>query len=74
MLEMKTVMSSHVWQAGHDPETGELHVRYQPTVKNPAGAVVVYVGVDAETAEKVLSSESIGQALHQNIRGRFETR
>jgi hypothetical protein len=72
MPEMKTVSSSHVWQLGYDEEAAELHVRFQPTVKNPAGEVVIYQGVDPQTYERVASSDSIGRALHQFVKGVFE--
>jgi predicted GH43/DUF377 family glycosyl hydrolase len=70
--EMKEVLSSHVWMIGYDPETAELRVRYAPSVKNPEGRVVIYHGVDPETAAAVEGAPSIGQALHQMIRRKFE--
>ncbi len=72
--EMKAVSSSHIWEVGYDPEDQILAIRYAPSVKSPEGALVEYAGVDAKTAEQVLAAPSIGSAVHQLIRGRFETR
>lgn len=71
MPEMTKTQSSHVWEVGYDPDKAELHVRYIPSVKEPAGRLVVYREVDGETAKQVLTAPSIGQALHQFVRGRF---
>jgi len=71
-VQMRKVISSHVLEIGYDAETQDLIVRYAPTMKNPAGALVAHHGVDPDTAESVMSAPSIGQALHNNIRGQYE--
>jgi len=71
-VQMRKVISSHVLEIGYDPENSQLIVRFAPTMKNPAGAMVAYSGVDPDTAESVMSAPSIGQALHNNIRGQYE--
>jgi len=70
MPEMTRVQSSHVWDVGY--EEGVLHVRYQPSVKHPAGQLVQYLGVDQKTADAVMSAPSVGAALHDMIKGKFE--
>jgi hypothetical protein len=72
-VEMTKVESSHVWEVGHDPEANVLYVRYQPTVKHPVGRLVQYQGVDADTAQQVLTAPSVGGAIHALIKaGGFE--
>ena len=72
--EMQRVSSSHVWDVGHDPETQTLFVRFKPSVKHPAGRLVQYLGVDADTAQRVIDAPSIGQALNSFVKGVFEMR
>ncbi len=71
---MKEVVSSHIWEVGYDPDGEVFSVRYIPSVRNPEGRLVEFIGVDAKTAEQVLSAPSVGQAVHQLIRGKFEAR
>jgi len=59
------IYSSHVDEVAYDPEAKELHVRWQK------GRTSVWVDVDAETAQNVLSAPSIGQELHRSVRGKF---
>ena len=66
-IEMRPVQSSHVDAIGYDPEKRELHVSYR-------GRRAVYAGVDAEVAQTVEDSASIGQALHTWVRGNYEFR
>lgn len=68
---MKPVVSSVATEVGYDPETEQLHVRYAPTLRNPAGNLVVYGDMDAETANDILTAPSIGSALHEMVRGKF---
>src|SRR6266576_796226 len=70
LAEMKEVVSSHIWQIGYDPDSEALTIRYIPSVSNPEGKVIEYIRVDAKTAEQVLSAPSVGQAVHQLIRGK----
>lgn len=70
MPEIRRVESSHVWEIGHEGDT--LHVRFWPSVKHPAGRLVRYLGVDAKTAEAVMSAPSIGGALHNMIKRKYE--
>lgn len=65
---MRQVFSSHVKSIGYDDAKGELHVSYQN------GKTAVYEGVPPATARNVMSSASIGQALHAQVRGRFKHR
>lgn len=74
MPKMTKTQSSHVWEVGYDPDKLELHVTYIPSVAYPAGKRVVYHNVDLETAKQVMTAPSIGQALHQFVRGRFTHR
>jgi hypothetical protein len=70
-IVMQKVISSHVLEIGYDAETSELFVRFAPSRRNPAGAVAVYSGVDADTAESVMSAPSIGTALRDQIRDSY---
>ena len=65
-LVTKTVRSSHVDTVGYDAEQGELHVTYN------SGKTAVYKDVDEKTANSVMNAPSVGQALHRQVRGRFE--
>lgn len=65
-LVMRGYFSSHVGQAGYDPENRELHVEWQN------GKRSVYSDVPPEAANNVLNSASIGEALHSNIRGVYD--
>lgn len=69
MPEMRGVFSSHVGAIGHDPATGELHVRYSNT-----GKTVVYHDVPTEVAARIMASPSIGEALHREVRNRYRHR
>ncbi len=74
-LEMQRVpFSSHVLEIGYDSDGGVLAVRYAPDVKNPAGRLVEYLGVDHDTADQVINAPSVGSALHQFVRGQFQHR
>jgi hypothetical protein len=67
---MRSVYSSHVDEIGYDPETEELHVRYN------TGRTVVYDGVPLTVAAAVQSGSvaSIGEALHEHVRGKYQHR
>ena len=66
MPDMKNVWSSHVDTVGYDPQTKELHVQF---VRN--GKLTVYKDVPQGIANEVMSSYSVGTALHELVRGRF---
>jgi len=66
MPEMRSVFSSHINQIGFDEEAGELHVNFAD------GSHVVYSDVSDRVAQQVLQAPSIGQALHEGVRGRFK--
>ena len=63
---MKPVYSSHIDKIGYDPDTQVLSVLY----KN--GKTAHFQGVPAETADDVVNAPSVGSALHQHIRGKYE--
>lgn len=65
---MKQVHSSHIHSIGHDRDANELHVLYQ------TGKRAVYSGVDAEKAQRIMGSWSIGKSLHDEIRGKHSHR
>lgn len=67
-MEMRKVFSSHVDAVGYDPETKELHVSYSK------GQFAIYEDVSPETADEVMGSASIGQALHRLVKGKHEYR
>ena len=70
-VEMKTVQSSAVWQIGYDADTNDLHVRFIPAVKHPAGRLVIYHGVPPDVAQDVIDAPSVGIALNQSIKGTY---
>jgi hypothetical protein len=69
MIEMRSVYSSHVDEIGYDPDTEELHVKYD------TGKTAVYEGVPMTVAAAVgavgQSPPSIGKALHAHVRGKY---
>lgn len=69
MPTMRKVFSSHIDEIGYDEKAGELHVIFSPKGRKPK-ATVVYQGVSPDTAKKVMGSASIGEALHQYVRGK----
>jgi hypothetical protein len=60
------VFSSHVDEIDHDPASGALTVRWK------TGKVSVYKDVPEKVAGEVMRSASIGEALRQNVRGRYD--
>lgn len=60
--KMQSVYSSHVDKIGHDPESGEFHVHYRD------GTQTVYAGVTPEQARDILTSASIGKAIHRVLK------
>jgi hypothetical protein len=71
-VEMRSVYSSHVDEIGYDPDTEELHVKYD------TGKTAVYEGVPSAVAVAVgavgPSPPSIGEALHAHVRGKYQHR
>lgn len=67
-MEMRKVFSSHVDEVGYDNKKQELHVVYGG--KN--GKYCVYKGVPPDAAANVLTASSIGKALHEHIKGKYE--
>lgn len=65
-MKMRSVFSSHVDQIGYDEQALELHVKYK------TGKTAVYRGVPASTADNVMSSPSIGSALHRHVKGKYD--
>lgn len=66
MVEMIQKLSSHVSAVGYDAESGELHIEYSN------GTKAVYHGVPADIAELVTNGYSVGSALHNHVKGKFE--
>jgi len=67
MVPLQPVKSSMVEAVGYSPVDRVFAVRY-------AGAARVhhYRDVAAETAAKVTSAESIGRAINEHIRGKYD--
>jgi len=63
---MTKVFSSHINSVGYDADAQALHVTYN------SGKTAIYGGVPPDVAERVTNAPSIGQALHKNIRGKFD--
>lgn len=66
MPEMRSVFSSNVETIGHDPQTKELHVRWQ------GGKTSIYAGVPADTARQVMNAHSVGKAVNEFIKPYFD--
>lgn len=65
---LQSVYSSNVDKLGHDPETGELHVRWS------TGKTSIYSNVPTQVAEDVRTAWSVGQAVNEMIKGKFQHR
>ena len=65
---MQDVFSSHVSQIGHDADTGDLIVKWD------TGKTSAYAGVPPDLAQSVMKSWSVGKALTESVKGRFEHR
>ena len=66
--EWADVKSSNVSSVAHDPAKSELHVRYK------SGGHYCYEGVDADKAQQLLASDSIGGYIHRSIKGKHNAR
>lgn len=64
MPALKPVFSSHIAAIGY--EDGMLVVQYK------TGRVAHYSGVPPDVAERVLSAPSVGEAMHAEIRGKYD--
>lgn len=67
-IETKSVYSSHVDTVSYDDATSDLTVRWD------TGKVSVYAGVPANIAKEVMNSWSVGTALHNQVKGKYEHR
>ncbi len=65
---MQSVYSTHVSKIGHSSDTQELFVEWDN------GKVSVYSGVPARVAEDVRNAWSVGQALNEMVKGKFDHR
>lgn len=68
MPNMLSVFSSHVNRIGYNAETNELHVEWD------SGKTSVYSGVPAGVADGVMRSWSVGTALHNEVKDKYEHR
>ena len=62
----KNVFSSHIDRVSYDDAKQVMKVTYQN------GKTSVYAGVTPDAAKEVFSAESVGKAIHKEIRGQFE--
>jgi uncharacterized protein YijF (DUF1287 family) len=67
-VEHRKVFSSHLDSIGYDPATQQLQVNYQN------GKMSVYEGVPPDVYHRVQGSASIGTALHEHVRNRYNHR
>ena len=67
-IEHRKVFSSHLDSIGYDPATQQLQVKYQN------GKMSVYEGVPPDVYHQVQGAASIGTALHQHVRNRYDHR
>lgn len=68
MIPLKRVFSSHIEQVGYDPERMELQVVYR------TGKSAIYFGVPPNIGRDVVDAPSIGDAMHQLVRGKYRFR
>jgi hypothetical protein len=75
MPEMRPVFSSHISEIGYDADANELHVTYR---NGQRIVTAIYEGVPADKAAAVgalgTTPPSIGEALHEHIRGKYKHR
>lgn len=69
MPEMRSVYSDSVAEIGHDQDTNELYVKW-----SNSGKTSVYSGVSPEKAASVVTSWSVGKAVHSMIKPAHEHR
>lgn len=62
MPDMKMVYSSTVDSIGYDPDTQEVHVKWQ------SGKVSVYSDVPPSKAFEVMNAPSVGKAIHEMLK------
>jgi hypothetical protein len=65
-MGVKKVFSSHIEQVGYEPATQSLTVIF----KN--GKTATYTGVPPDVASNVVDAPSVGSALHQFVRGKYD--
>ena len=68
MVKMTPVKSSHVTEIGYDAAKQELHITYRD------GKTSIYSDVSPELHASLLASDSVGKALHKDVRGKFPHR
>lgn len=62
--EMKNVFSSHIASIGY--ADGELHVVFKD------GRSGIYSGVPSDVGQSVVDAPSVGSALHQTVRNKYQ--
>lgn len=68
MVNTFKLFSSWISEVEHDPETNQMTLRYSD------GGATIYDGVDTATYQSVISSPSIGTAIHAFVRGNYPHR
>lgn len=68
MVELKDVQSSQVARIGFDPATRTLAVIY----RGGGATRYEYRDIPPEVGEAVMNAESVGRALNQMVRGKFD--
>jgi len=64
-MELKKVISSHLDMVGYDALNSTMMIQFK------TGDIYEYSGVDEQTYNDLLTSQSIGQYFTKNIRNRF---
>lgn len=67
-LQMTKVKSSNIDSVGYEAESKTLHVIFQ------GGGHYTYKKVDPKLFDQLMKAPSIGSFIHQNIKGRHETK
>ena len=65
-MDMQSVKSSQVAAIGYDPATKTMAVEFKH------GGTYHYKDVPQEVFSGVATAETVGSALHQSIKGRYE--
>ena len=62
-LNFKTLQSSNIASAAHDPENDELHIKFK------SGAAYIYADVNEDEADDFFNAPSHGKHHNENLAG-----
>ena len=68
MTTFRSVYSSTVAKVGYDEKTNEMHVVWQ------TGKHSIYSGVSHDEFDSISTDFSVGKAIHQRLKGKYDHR